>query len=278
MDRRKFLRTAAGLFVPAAPAIIRPDSVLAQMSGGAMFPGPGVKAYGAASTGLRTNCTAFFELNNSLADSTGTVTDLTNNNTVTFTTDTPGATGEQCAVFVAASSQSLSHANNSNLAIGGADFSMSIWVKTAGTLNIDGQALINQGTSAFPQNGWSMGSQFTSGNVMRATTASGGGSFFTDSVATLSTNTWYLAILVYDATAKTTSLSLNNSAFTTSGAHGANPTSETGQFNIGVNSPLNNWCDCRVCRVGIWRNRKLNTTDVGLLWNSGAGLTWAGMA
>lgn len=42
MDRRRFLKTAAGLFVPAIPAIIRPDKALAQLSGGVGgFPGPG---------------------------------------------------------------------------------------------------------------------------------------------------------------------------------------------------------------------------------------------
>jgi hypothetical protein len=248
------------------------------MSGGAMFPGPGVKAYGAASTGLRTSCVAFFELNNSLADSTGTVTDLTNNNSVTFTTDTPGATGEQCAVFASASSQSLSHANNSNLAIGGADFSYSIWVKGTGSLNLDGQGIMNQRTSGFPQNGWSLGTQFTSSNIMRSEGWSGGSSAPADSSATISSNTWYLVVWTYDATTRVGSQSLNNSAFVNASALGSNPSSETGQFNIGVNVALNDFITGRVCRVGFWKSRKLNTTDVGLLWNSGGGLTWAGMA
>jgi hypothetical protein len=277
MDRRKFLRTAAGLFVPLAPAIIRPDSVWAQMSGGAMFPGPGVKAYGAASTGLRTNCVAFFELNNSLADSTGTVTDLTNNNSVTFTTDTPGGTGEQCAVFASASSQSLSHANNSNFAIGGADFSYCIWVKKTGG-SLDGGRLMNQRTNGFPQNGWRVGTQFTSGSIMRSSSWSGATEKTSDSVATISTSTWYMVVWTYDATTKVGSQSLSNSAFVDAAAQSANPSSETGQFNIGVDDGLSSFADARVCRVGFWKNRKLNTTDVGLLWNSGGGLTWAGMA
>lgn len=41
MKRRDFIRGAAGLFVPMAPAIIRPDSAWAQLAGGLMFPGPG---------------------------------------------------------------------------------------------------------------------------------------------------------------------------------------------------------------------------------------------
>lgn len=42
MDRRRFLKRASGLFIACAPAIIRPDRALAQLSGGAGgFPGPG---------------------------------------------------------------------------------------------------------------------------------------------------------------------------------------------------------------------------------------------
>lgn len=42
MDRRQFLRTASGLFVAAAPALILPKPVLSQLSGGVGgFPGPG---------------------------------------------------------------------------------------------------------------------------------------------------------------------------------------------------------------------------------------------
>lgn len=40
MDRRKFIKGAAGLFLPVAPAIIRPEKAWAQL-GGLGFPGPG---------------------------------------------------------------------------------------------------------------------------------------------------------------------------------------------------------------------------------------------
>lgn len=52
MDRRKFIKGAAGLLLPVAPAIIRPDSAWAQL-GGLGFPGPGpihVTGGGGAST------------------------------------------------------------------------------------------------------------------------------------------------------------------------------------------------------------------------------------
>lgn len=43
MNRRRFLKTTAGLFVPAAPALILPKAS-AQLAGGLMFPGPGTPA------------------------------------------------------------------------------------------------------------------------------------------------------------------------------------------------------------------------------------------
>jgi hypothetical protein len=43
MKRRDFIRGAAGLFVPMAPAIILPEKAWAQV-GGLMFPGPGTPA------------------------------------------------------------------------------------------------------------------------------------------------------------------------------------------------------------------------------------------
>lgn len=48
MNRRRFLKNAAGLLIPAAPALILPKAS-AQLAGGLMFPGPGMPA-GVAST------------------------------------------------------------------------------------------------------------------------------------------------------------------------------------------------------------------------------------
>src|SRR6185295_4889701 len=110
MDRRRFLKTAAGLFVPAFPAIIRPEKLWAQ---GGMGPGPGmVHSTGGGALGLQTNLGSFFSLDNTLNDATGNVTALTNNNTVTFVSSTPSpiAAVTNSAKFVSASSQYLSHA------------------------------------------------------------------------------------------------------------------------------------------------------------------------
>lgn len=280
MDRRRFLKTAAGLFVPAIPAIIRPERALAQLSGGVGgFPGPGTAH--STGTGLRTSLSAFFELDNSggngLVDSTGTITNLTNNATTTFVSDTIGGVSANVANFVAASSQYLSHANSSTLAINSANFSLSFWIK----LNSFPGAFISQETTAFPQQGWNVQRVFTSSNIFRVveTNNSAGGSSADGSVG-LSTATWYLVIYTYNATTLVPSISVNNSAFVAGSAAGANPSGETGQFNIGSTQGVapSGFLDGRMCRIGKWTGRLLNTTDVGLLWNGGAGLTYAGMA
>lgn len=83
MDRRRFLKTAAGLFIPAAPALILPSRASAQMSGGAIFPGPGVKAYGSAAVTLNPSDKG---ANITLSGGNLTATNTTTRNAVRSTT------------------------------------------------------------------------------------------------------------------------------------------------------------------------------------------------
>src|SRR6185312_8844060 len=65
MDRRRFLKAASGLFVPALPALILPGRTLAQSP---VLPGPGLPVASGGALGLQTNLGAFFSLDNTLND------------------------------------------------------------------------------------------------------------------------------------------------------------------------------------------------------------------
>src|SRR5215831_2548559 len=73
-------------------------------------------------------CVAAFKLDD-LTDATGRGNDLTNNNSATFGAGKIG----NAAYFTAASSQYLSHASDSDLALGAGSYTIGCWIYLAST-------------------------------------------------------------------------------------------------------------------------------------------------
>jgi hypothetical protein len=249
--------------------------VLGIGTGRALFHSPPVAA---SSLGLQTNLSAFFELSSDGSDSTGNVTNLTNNGSATFVSDTIGGVSVNVANLVAASSQYFSHANDSHLIVGGGDFSINIWHKAT---TLPSNALINCETTSFPQNGFKLGNRFTTGNIWYGTILIGGsGSSYRADGAAASTGVWTMITMVYNKATGVNAISVNGGSFANAGSNtgGTSPSSETAVFQIGKDANAAAYADGRICRVGIWQGRALGSSDVTALYNGGAGLSYAAMA
>src|SRR5437899_3165053 len=95
MDRRRFLRTAAGLFIPAAPALILPKSVRAQMMLGGTGCGGASCGGGGGSEG-----TVNFDLVTASGNTGGGVTSATNLAVINPGTGPNGSTNLALVVLV----------------------------------------------------------------------------------------------------------------------------------------------------------------------------------
>jgi hypothetical protein len=270
MDRRRFLKAASGLFVPALPALILPGRTLAQSP---VLPGPGLPVASGGALGLQTNLGAFFSLDNTLNDDTGAVTALTNNNTVTFVSSTPSpiAAVSNSAKFVAASSQSLSHADATGINVAGIDFSLQMWFYSTG----NNMTMASKDTGGFGAREfwWQYTFGTGSSNPVFIQMNSGG----SISSANIGNNAWRHAVFTYNATTKGGILYLDG-ASAGSFTYANNPAG-TSTLYIGAHGnggPANFWTG-NLSLFGVWRNRILSSGDVTLLYNSGAGLSYAAM-
>ena len=224
-----------------------------------------------SSLGLQTNLSAFFSLDNTLADATGTVTNLTNNNTVTFVSPpAPLPAVTNCANFVAASSQYLSHADATGLNVVGVDFSLQVWLYYTGSA----KPFLSKNSGTFGNREYEAILSFiTSGNQIRfkaddnAQTTSG---------TNLAASAWIHVVFTWTVSTKLQQIYINGSFAASS--NGANPTAGTSEFRIGTDGGLSGFLSGNMALVGTWRNRILSSSDVSLLYNSGNGLSYAAMA
>jgi len=225
------------------------------------------------SLGLQTNLASFFSLDNTLSDSVGAVTDLTNNNSVTFvsSTPTPPAAVTNSAKFVAASSQSLSHADATGINIAGINASVQVWVyPTANTI-----AAISKNGGAFGSREYDIFYPFGTGatNPIRCRTDDN----TTRSSSNISTSTWIHVVFTWNNTSKAFVCYVNGSQY--SSTTESNATAGTSTLYIGADSAgTGNFWNGNMCLFGTWRNRILTADDVTALYNSGNGLSYAAMA
>ena len=265
MNRRRFFKTATGLFVACAPAIIKPASAACIIGGGLQCPVSG------GSLGLQTNLGSFFSLDNTLADATGAVTDLTNNNTVTFVTSpTPPTAVTRSANFVSASSQTLSHADATGINIAGINASVQIWVRPTGNT----KQVASKNGGGFGSREYNIAYGFGDGTNNPI-------SIFTDdntvrSSSNIAINTWIHVVFTWNNTSKAFVCYVNGSQY--SSTTETDPTAGTSTLYLGASSGGTASFDGQMCLFGTWRNRILSAADVTALYNSGNGLSYAAMA
>jgi hypothetical protein len=231
--------------------------------------GPVVYGKASAGLGLQTNCSAFWELENtSWTDAVGS-NNLTGNGTPTPSTTT-GVVGNGVNI-VGANAQFLSHADTTALNMGGKDFSIQFWFNSTTS-----QGLLGKDNGGFANIEWHASIIFTSAHFLQCeVNASGGGTVASVTTSNSPAAGFNHAVMTFNNTSKVLTAYLNNVATSTTGANSI-PAS-TSALWIGKNQsdgqstgPLD--------QIGMWQNRVLSSGDVSLLYNSGSGLSWAAMA
>lgn len=266
MDRRKFLKTASGLFIPALPALIKPAEAGCIIGGGLLCPPPG------GALGLQTNCTAFWEFQTTgWADATGNGTTLTGTGSPTTTT---GVVGN--AASLVASTSYLQAANNANINAGGGSFSAAFWVNLAG--NPGNGFIFSKSLATFGNYEWNFGVVFTTANVFRFTCANTSTSFFTadDSVAFTTGSFVHLGGTFNSATGAMV-IYKNGSQVGTGTLTGTLNSSASAPLSFGNNGAAISGVNSVVDQAGFWKGRILSAGDFTALYNSGNGLSWAAM-
>jgi hypothetical protein len=198
--------------------------------------------------------------------------DLTNNNTATF------ATGKVSngVSLVAASSQSLSHADNSDLSMGDIDFTIACWARLT-TKPANAMAIVGKYLSTGNQREYLLDWVNTSDRFRFAMSSDGASGTYTEVQATTfgapSTGTWYFLVAQYDATTNTMSISVNNgtpnTVSQTGGAFNGTANFYVGASQAGASTLLNGGVD----ELGVWK-RKLTAGELTAMYNAGAGKTY----
>jgi hypothetical protein len=228
----------------------------------------GVAASGSCSGTLCTNLVASWKLDD-LVDATGNVTDLTNNNSVTFVAGKIGNAGQ----FVAASSKNLHHASTSILQMGDIDFTIGAWVfldskpgdmmivaKHDDTTGLDYRLQYTGAFDAFT---------FVAAVGAAAQTVNNAGTL------TPATSTWYCVLGWHDATANTINISVNDAHGNSVGTGGALDSPLACPFRIGARAytSFENYFDGKIDNVNLWK-KMLNSTERTAWYNSGSGLEY----
>ena len=247
---------ALGLIAPTA-ALYRPAVAAAQ----GLWPpvwfwdGIGVK--------LRRDAVSLWQFENGASlglDSSNYGNNLTNNNAVSQTTGKVG----QAAQFVAASSQSLSIADNDALSVDTTDAAWAFWFQatTLGTRTL---------LSKYGGAGQREYVFYTFSSKLNLDASDDGTATVTVTEPTnLSTGTWYFVYAQYRRATKQTALSINQAALTTSSAlTTAGLKNGTQPFKLGGPDGAAYW-DGLLDQVGFWK-RLLSAQERAYLWNGGAG-------
>lgn len=193
---------------------------------------------------------------------------LTNNGTVTF----PAGKVNNCANFVAASSQYLNHTDNAAYQMGtSTDFTMCSWIKT-GTLGTTNYYVTMYGEAGAPGY-WFLFD--TGNNIIRGQVRDNLGNTQNSNTGITSAyfnGAWHFFVMTVARSGNIT-LYVDNSAQT-----GASMAAVTGSLNdtqsVGLRIARGGtFFDGQVDEGGIW-NRILTGTEISTLWNSGAGITY----
>jgi hypothetical protein len=269
MRRRQFLRRASGLLIPAAfPAIIRSAAAQSVLTGNSAWSGNNVFGGGAAPVGggggrtlLNVGLVSYYRFEeaaggNNAVDASGNGRDLTQGNN-------PGSSSgiiNNCRTLSAGSSYRFARADESALRFVG-DFTVTCWAQISTTANK--RYLINKDSEFLLL--YDNSSGFINFTIEDQTTTTFGVNAST--FGTPPTGTWFF--IAVRRFGNTMGISINggteNTASCAAGTMGG-----TGTTYYGVDSGLNFYWDGKIDESGRW-SRALTLTDIGLLYNSGAG-------
>ena len=238
---------------PQASTVIWPSAPLTAPSG-PTFPSTGLVGYWKMdeSSGTRN-------------DQTANANHLTDHNTVGSATGKLG----NCATFVSASTQYLTHADASAFQMGTGSFSVALWVKTT-SFPAAKSSLFEYGASD-TSTGFSLKLNFSRNILLEAFDAS---HFIATTPATdVGTGAWRFIVAVFDRTGNMAIYIDNTADQTASLSTLTGSVNNTNGLGIGGRYDAGNLFDGSIDEVGLW-NLALTTTNITTLWNSGSGLTY----
>jgi hypothetical protein len=233
-----------------------------------VFSNTAARGGGSAALGLQTSVAAMWEFETTgWLDSSGAGNTLTASGTPP--TSVSGGKPGNAVHLVTASSESLTHASNAGLSVGGGNFSVQCWVKAVSSV---GQ-WCSKDNGGFANREFSFEGIFTSSNVYSCVFyLVGGGNQIVNSTVTLDAN-WHHLVMTWDGT--TVRLYVDaGTAFTAVPISGG--VASTSAVFVGTGGG-GTFADADVDQFVIWKARVLTPTEIGLLYNSGSGLSWAGM-
>jgi len=212
----------------------------------------------------------YYKLEN-LTDSSGNSLTLTNHGSVTFTA------GEvnNAVKFVSASSQYLNHVDAAPYRMGTGDFSYAFWVKFS-TTNI--RSIMDYG-----QTGNSPGYAVDCINIGGSSEAfqiavSDGSTLsypFINTTHAWNDGNWHLLVVTCSRSGNMVAYvdNVREGSVSTSAASGSVNSNNGFGFSLGANYAGGDLFDGSVDEFGLW-NRVLTSTEIGRLWNGGAGTTY----
>ena len=193
-------------------------------------------------------------------------TDLTDNNTVGFSADSVSSKTENCADFVAANEEYLSH-GGAELRLGDSDWSISAWIKSDITSN---QEVMGIWMTSFNNREWKLWYRSSIGGYQFEISSNGeSGGVSTVQSGAASYGTWYNHIIVHDSVNNTIKYYLDGSLKNTTSHSGA--FEGGGQFQMGHTfSGGGYYFDGKIDEFGVW-SRVISARDISDLYNNGDG-------
>jgi hypothetical protein len=219
---------------------------------------------------LTDNLIAFWELeeaSGTRVDAHG-ANDLTDNNTVLSGTGKVGTAAD----FEASSSESLSIADNTDLSMGvNQSFTINCW------MNFESLPGNSAPFGKYDEYGiQEISGQYLRFRVWPSTGFPTPGEIDDNAAGLLSTGTWYMVTVGYDATADEVFISRNAGTRYTTGSVTSGAYDGTNDFNLGMLGSGILYFDGLLDQCGVWK-RALTTGEVTSLYNGGSGLSYAAM-
>jgi len=227
----------------------------------------------AASTGLKTNLVAYYDM-----DGTGNLTDLHGTKTFTLNGTIGSVTGPVSGEFA----RGKNNTNNTNNFVrtddadfepGSGPFSIAMWMRTDTIGQSVSPGLFTKHSNAAGQREWALlmkGNE--SGRLRFIVSSDGSAEIDRESASLITANTWYFVAACWDGT--DIKLSLNGAAFVTTAFAGP---VYAGTENIHIHHRAGASASFRgdIGPTAFWKGRALTLAEFQSIYNSGSGLPYS---
>jgi len=217
---------------------------------------------------LTDNLVSFWEMeeaSGTRVDTPGTM-DLTDHS-VTSQAGIQGNAGD----FEASSLTYLDHVDDPDLSMGDIDFTFQVWVKPETVTGFP--VILKKGNAGNSTREYIL---FLDGATPQWQVGNGTGTSQRQWSGALTAGNWYHIVFWHDAAANETGITVNNGTPIT-GPHSGGVLDASGAFQLGAGVDQSLYWDGLIDQVGLWK-RKLTSSEITELYNSGNGLSYAAMS